>query len=121
MGLDMYAFSAKPKNEETKKEILENFLLTGKAEIDPIEIAYWRKHYPLHEWMEALYKEKGGERSFNCINLILTSKDLDNLEYAVQTALSFKGNGHYSNNIKFLEIAREELARGNVVYYTSWW
>ena len=47
---------------------------------DSIELAYWRKHPNLQGWMENLYHEKGGDESFNCVDLELDLEDLDALE-----------------------------------------
>ena len=65
MGLDQYA-GVREKGDE---KILE--------------IAVWRKHPNLQGWMEKRYRLKGGTEEFNCVNLELTSKDIDDLEVAV--------------------------------------
>lgn len=118
MGLDMYAFAKKEGQEK------------------PEEVAYWRKHNRLHGWMEALYREKGGEAEvFNCVELPLTAEDLDALEQAIEgkelpatTGFFFGGDsyGDYEawykeTDLAFVRDARECLARGEEVFYYSWW
>lgn len=123
MGLDMYAYKtmAKPEMEVDFDTI--NF--------DEEEIHYWRKHANLHGWMEDLYYEKNGQReSFNCVNLLLTEKDLDDLEYDIkngnlpQTSGFFFGQSDGSENeddLQFIKDARLAILDGFSVYYTSWW
>lgn len=135
MGLDMYAFSRMPMNQlsdEQKEKIMTDVIEHGEATNDPIEIAYWRKHNALHGWMERLYREKGGEDEFNCIDLLLTSEDLDRLEKDIKESKLYPVEGFFfggdydpatenSKDIAFIRKAREELEEGNEVYYTSWW
>ena len=125
MGLDMYAFStkAKPKTEvdfETKN-------------YQPEEIHYWRKHPNLHGWMQSLYEEKGGESvDFNGDCVVLTLDDLDCLEHDLKqfdlpdTSGFFFGNSasdddELKDDLEFVAKAREAIANGKTVYYTSWW
>jgi hypothetical protein len=126
MGLDMYAFStkAKPKTEvdfETK-----NFEPQD-------EVAYWRKHPNLHGWMQSLYESKGGTSpDFNGDCVVLTLNDLEDLEHDIKqndlpdTSGFFFGesaNNDEENEIDLLFVAkaREAIAEGKTVYYTSWW
>ena len=126
MGLDMYAFStkAKPKTEvdfETK-----NF--------EPLEeVHYWRKHPNLHGWMQSLYESKGGNSpDFNGDNVVLTLNDLEDLEHDIKqndlpdTSGFFFGQSanndeENDNDLAFVAKAREAIAEGRTVYYTSWW
>jgi hypothetical protein len=123
MGLDMYAFStnAKPKTDvdfETK-----NF--------KPEEVYYWRKHPNLHGWMQSLYDSKGGtESDFNGDCVVLTAFDLDVLEEDIKnnnlpdTSGFFfgqSGDDEIENDLIFVAKAREAIANGKTVYYTSWW
>ena len=126
MGLDMYAFStkAKPKTEvdfETK-----NFEPQD-------EVAYWRKHPNLHGWMQNLYDMKGGTSSdFNGDCVVLDSEDLDNLEQDIKDGNLPDTSGFFfgesanndeenENDLLFVTKAREAIAEGKTVYYTSWW
>lgn len=121
MGLDMYACTlqrklAAPVDFKSK---------------DATHIHYWRKHPNLHGWMERLYREKGGtDDSFNCANLQLTADDLDRLEAAIRerrlpaTDGPFFGESDGSeteDDLQFVAKARDALAAGLTVFYTSWW
>ena len=94
------------------------------------ELHYWRKHPNLHGWMEALYREKGGTQEFNCVNVQLTADDLDRLEAAIRgrklppTCGFFFGESNGKeiyDDLAFVAKAREAIADGLTVYYTSWW
>ena len=125
MGLDMYAFStkAKPKTEvdfETK-----NF--------KPEEVHYWRKHPNLHGWMQSLYDVKGGTSdSFNGDCVVLDTFDLDALEADIREGNLPDTSGFFfgessnedeenENDLLFVTKAKEAIAEGKTVYYTSWW
>lgn len=121
MGLDQYAF--KTKNQITNPVIIEQ------SDNDE-EVFYWRKHPNLQGWMEKLYHDKGGEDDFNCVCVQLTSEDIDNLEKAVngdelpETSGFFFGESgpeDKAGDLKFITLAREALASGAGLYYTSWW
>jgi len=123
MGLDMYALKTKAIPDDDVDFETQNF--------EPEEIHYWRKHPNLHGWMENLYYSKGGNRdSFNCTNLLLNIDDLNNLEYDIsnnnlpQTAGFFFGttNGdEVEDDLQFVRNAKEAIAEGYSVYYSSWW
>ena len=115
---------------------MEMLITTGKAEFEPYQIAYWRKHSALHSWMEDLWIEKGGGGEFNCVDIYLTFDDIDRLEAQVlQENLKAKsgffwGATVYSPDqmesfkemdLQFILDARRELGIGNIIYYTSWW
>jgi hypothetical protein len=96
-----------------------------------VELHYWRKHPNLHGWMERLYREKGGtDADFNCANLQLTAGDIGTLEADIKakalpaTAGFFFGESDGSeidDDLQFIADAREALAAGLTVFYTSWW
>lgn len=123
MGLDMYAFSTKAKPETEVDFSTKNF--------DTNELHYWRKHPNLHGWMQNLYDMKGGTSdSFNGDCVVLDIVDLDNLEEDIKngnlpdTSGFFFGQSHPDSDLDdldFVNKAREEIKKGNVVYYTSWW
>lgn len=125
MGLDMYAGSLRSKPEKPV-----DFDVT-KENVANGDLHYWRKHPNLHGWMEKLYREKGGEaESFNCVSVELTAEDLDKLQSAVEnrelppTAGFFFGASdgrELSDDLNFIRKARESLAAGEFVYYSSWW
>jgi hypothetical protein len=121
MGLDQYAY------------VSEN----GKHDDDSREIAYWRKHNRLQGWMENKYIDNGGTKEFNMVTLELTLEDIEQLDVVInnrmlpETGGFFFGSDSYSDyegqygykndDIKFIEIARDELNKGNKVFYSSWW
>ena len=118
MGLDMYAYSV-PAGEEV-------------GENNTTEVAYWRKFNSLHGWMEDLYRERGGEESFNCVPLKLTEADLIRLIADVKADKLEPREGFFFGSKEFDEddvrsiytfvgAAQGELATGRDVYYDSWW
>jgi hypothetical protein len=123
MGLDMYAYSTKAKPKTEIDFSTKNF--------EPEELHYWRKHPNLHGWMQNLYDMKGGTSdSFNGDCVVLDSEDLDNLEQDIKdgnlpdTSGFFFGNtrgDEDEDDLLFVKEAREAIANGNTVYYTSWW
>ncbi len=123
MGLDMYAYSTKAKPTTEVDFSTKNF------ELD--DLHYWRKHPNLHGWMQNLYDMKGGTSpDFNGDCVVLDSEDLDNLEQDIKdgnlpdTTGFFFGNtqgDEDEDDLLFVKEAREAIANGNTVYYTSWW
>jgi hypothetical protein len=83
--------------------------------------------------MENLYYLKGGKaESFNCVSVELDLDDLALLEKHVKegvlpsTAGFFFGNSQNdeeesNEDLEFIKEAREAIAGGEYVYYTSWW
>ena len=121
MGLDMYAMiTPDPVTSPV------DFEVENKAEIH-----YWRKHPDLHGWMEQLYRRKGGKSEmFNCVPVVLTLEDLAELERAIgsfelpETSGFFFGASdgtEVDDDRLFIATAREVIAGGCTVYYTSWW
>lgn len=90
---------------------LDMYVETGKG----VGLAYWRKHFELHNWMEELYKFKGGTESFNCIDLELTAADLEDLEYDM---VDFELAEY---NQAFVERAMDLIYNGETIVYSSWW
>jgi hypothetical protein len=123
MGLDMNAFATKAKPETEVDFSTKNF--------EETELHYWRKHPNLHGWMESLYYEKGGKAdSFNCVPVVLDNEDLDNLEYDIKEGNLPDTSGFFfgissgdedNDDLEFVAKAREAIANGMTVYYTSWW
>lgn len=121
MGLDMYAYATSKKPEKP---------VDFKDESQS-ELHYWRKHPNLHGWMEDLYFAKGGSAdSFNCVNVLLTSEDLDELERVIREKLLPHTTGfffgesdgtEFEDDLQFVAKARQALAAGASIYYTSWW
>ena len=123
MGLDQYAMARKgeSKTDEEGYEYYE----------DSMELAYWRKHPNLQGWMENLWRVKGNEGEFNCVDLELTLNDLDNLEKSLdnealpETVGFFFGadaDDHYTEaDREFIVQARAAIKQGYKVIYSSWW
>lgn len=121
MGLDQYAYVSED----------------GRHNDDSRDIAYWRKHNRLQGWMEDKYRDNGGTKEFNCVSLELTIGDIEQLDVVInnrmlpETGGFFFGNDSYSDyegeygykddDIKFINKAREELNKGNRVFYNCWW
>ena len=112
MGLDQYAMARKEGQEDK-------------------EIAYWRKHPNLQGWMEQLYREKGGEDVFNCVDVELTFEDLEQLEASIEGAELPDTQGFFfgknsdvyyrEQDLAFIADASEAIEQGYKVVYTSWW
>jgi hypothetical protein len=121
---------------------LDQFAYSIDSEGNKAELAYWRKHPNLQGWMENLWDSKGrpnqntdsdpmGLSDFNCVPVELTYKDLDDLEHDIQqnrmpqTVGFFFGSdsdNHYrSQDLEFIQNARQALDNGSKVYYDSWW
>lgn len=94
----------------------------------------WHKHPDLHGWMQRRWnamrwhkkpKEFGFEE-----RVPLTVQDLDDLEHTVRHGRLPKTTGFFfgesdgselEDDLEFIAKAREALAAGMFVYYTSWW
>ena len=118
MGLDQYAaIRLDTKNED--------------GQWDTEELAYWRKHPNLQGFMENLYIEKGGGEEFNCVDLELTTEDIDALEASVNNDVLPETGGFFFGDdssdyyreadLEFCANARKALADGQTVIYSSWW
>ena len=124
MGLDMYAWAVKPE------DVIDDLNVVETAEKQ--DFHYWRKHHDLHGWMENLYRQRGGENSFNCVPVRLYEKDLDTLERVVKRSLLPETTGFFFGNnppdeesiaddMEFINDARDRIKDGFAVYYSSWW
>ena len=81
--------------------------------------------------MEQLWRERGGTGDFNCKELELSVQDLDRLEEAVKnhelpptTGFFFGSDSddyYRKEDLAFIAKAREAIAAGEVVEYSSWW
>ena len=116
MGLDSYGLVVNPVLEGTGDQYHDPFVVNGE-EVVSKRVAYWRKHYRLHQWMEELYRQKGGESEFNCVRVYLDSADLVALEHAIP---SFD-ESYRRTDEDFLNQARIAISNGLCVCYTSWW
>ena len=123
MGLDQYANARKgePVTDEN------GFV----SYPDGMELAYWRKHPNLQGWMEELWRSKGNDGEFNCVDVELSLEDLDELERDLdsdalpETEGFFFGQNsdHYyaEQDREFILAARNAIRDGYTVTYSSWW
>ena len=125
MGLDQYAYKVKRVRRLTDFEYPKNALVDK-------DFDYWRKFYGLQNWMENLYREKGGNKCiFNCVPLRLTEQDLDRLERDSKEDVFYserycetlvKEKEYEGEHLKaFIQNAKQALFEGYAVYYNSWW
>jgi len=141
MGLDMYAYVAAKAGQQA--EFYEGAEWDNEIKDHrnpnvnrPREIAYWRKHPNLHGWMARLWLAREGNElrevdNFNGIELELDADDLELLEYVIKerelpgTSGFFFGNDaddyYYTDDLKFIQMARAEMFLGFKVFYNSSW
>ena len=98
----------------------------------------WRKHPKLHDYMEKIYRSRGGEEAFNCIELQLSRSDIKGLIEAIQNnnlptaepGLFFghqwqdETAQHYKEqDLEFCKKALEALSDNpkTKITYDSWW
>jgi len=130
MGLDQYARFLTEEEEVDRRNDPDNQEYVE-------EDFYWRKHRLLQAWMENLYRSKGGEGEFNCVDVELDIFDINALERDIEEADLpdehgfFWGNedpseyhsenSYYEKDKQFVEAAKSALAEGKRVIYSSWW
>lgn len=143
MGLDMYAYAVNanvlgdkqvdfhvPEIDPDKVE--EEAFEERDKRIGMVQLMTWRKFNHLHGWMHRLYQTKGGEGlEFNCDNVRLDLADLRALEVALKIGLphepGFFFGGEEINEWdmdktkEFIALARDAIANGKAVFYSSWW
>lgn len=145
MGLDQYAYAVRPHSDNIE------FGWAWEAhdqdyDSKVFKIAQWRKHSDLQGWMENLWVTKrtlagdppqpsedgmfAGDLGFNCEPVRLSLTDLEQLETAVnrdelpETSGFFFGRStpeRKDNDLVFIRTARDYIADGCDIYYTSWW
>ena len=121
MGLDQYVFcfrGRKPRKEvDFERKDVDRFW-------------YWRKHPNIEGWMENLYREKGGDKEFNCCNVWLSKLDIERLQEDIrndnlpETQGFFFGESYPSEKERDLEFcieALQKIQQGFQLYYSSWW
>lgn len=126
MGLDMYAYVM------SKDAVIDDFSFNSE-DFGKSDLRYWRKHNALHDWMETLYRHKGGNGVFNCVPVRLTKEDMEKLISDIKESKVnpvdgfFFGNKDYyddwtkSDDIKFAHDVMAAIDDGMAVYYDSWW
>jgi len=104
------------------------------------EIQYWRKHNALHGLMEEIWRDKAelagedvSDVQFNCIPLQLNEADINYIESHVlgndlpsTQGFFFGEDSRFDEDdkeadLEFIKKAREALAKGEEVFYDSWW
>lgn len=120
MGLDQYAYTVKDKHFKGKVKPPKKSKKTGYVQAE--EFFYWRKLYPLENFMTDLYYRKGGTECFNCEFVEVTAKDLDALEKDSQNwdSIEFDEDDAVRLN-EFISFARDHIKNGYHVMYSSWW
>jgi len=85
--------------------------------------------------MERIYRDRGGQETFNCVELRLTPEDIQQLRKDVENGTLNGNEGdtegfffgsnsdeHYKEqDLVFCDWAEGELDNGREVIYDSWW
>ena len=139
MGLDQYATARRGEPRKVPQTWTTTDADGNEEEVveyyneweDSKELAYWRKHPNLQGWMEELWREKGNDGEFNCVDVELTLGDLEALEESLdaealpETVGFFFGENsddHYAEaDREFIREARAAIKQGYTVVYNSWW
>jgi hypothetical protein len=145
MGLDAWAYVAPRPDYKREYEATGGWDPDLKQLVNPNmsrprEIAYWRNHSNLHQWMMKLYLEKGGTGDFNDDELELLWDDIKRLESDIKegklrnnwrSGLAFGMNfgafgspqdDKYSEyDVEFCINAKAELFLGLRIFYNSRW
>jgi len=96
---------------------------------DETPLFWWRNHYNLHAWMWNLYcSKKGRDRYHQVCCVRLDAADLDMLEGAIRAGLipvrqgtAYRGDVEEpADDYRFLALAREAIAQGRFIRFTSW-
>jgi hypothetical protein len=134
MGLDAYSYSANEPGARAKW--WDNARMDKKTGeyvspfTKPHEIAYWRKHQNLQEWMYDLWAEKGKPgivenphwvQMFNGVELELEWADIQQLQDDIENGI-FDSGYYKEEDLQFCLDAKEQifLFRKRVFYNSSW-
>ena len=130
MGLDQYAYLVREEDLNDEIVDLEDCIKDG---ITDFAFDYWRKFYPLQEYMANMYFSRGGKSiTFNCAYMKFLKEDLDYLEEEAKKAVLLQV-GYFADHckgldvyvvtdlLKFVSKSRSEMEKGNAVIYSSWW
>lgn len=136
MGLDAYAYRAKRAGQ--REDFYEGAAFNGETrefenpDVEkPEEIAYWRKHPGLHDFMKNAWENAGNTGEFNGDELELTLDILYDLELAVKSRClratpgfffgSDSSEYYHDTDLKFIGDARQAISEGDLVFYNSSW
>lgn len=114
MGLDMYIY----KTEISNIEVDDNLMITNVIDNNNNEeFFYWRKHPALHNWMENLYVDRGGDKTFNGEPVLLDKdtlkklkKDLVKRNLKYDTVGFFFGNSQNPDSQAFIPQLKRDLS-----------
>lgn len=139
MGLDQYAYAAYERGERKRFWDTSKFnKKTGEYEgphKKPYEVAYWRKHRVLQEWMVNLWNKKGEPypnseadpnwgSTFNGVELELEWADIQSLEGDIENCRNgfYKDCWYRERDLQFCLDAKEQMFfyRKRIFYYPSW-
>jgi hypothetical protein len=140
MGLDMNIYKIPRHLKLTPTSYSHKFHKIKEYLKDDYEIAYWRKHYKLHEYFAFLCFKKGGVDQGYCEVVELVMEDLNKLEEYIEegginyyehiffpddedTELYRKSEYNKLKNIdlKYIREAKQAIRDGFAVYYVSSW
>ena len=141
--------TTRPSDTVVPDDICVKTTKTGKTTFDfdkyndlksKFEVAYWRKHANLHGWFKQLWNARGGKPSskyfgdnFNGGDWVrIDAADLDALENAITHkklphttgfffGASYGDEDEITYDLKFIADARQALADGYNLFYTSSW
>jgi hypothetical protein len=123
MGLDAWAFA-------TRSDLIGDAVVDFDVpEAATTTLTRWRSHYLLHEWMDRLYRARGGrDAAFSCVNVRVEAADLDALEECAADIWATGGDetwpdyepAHRRADAEFLAAARRAIAEGLAVVYRPW-
>ena len=120
MGLDQYAYIKENSGE-----------IDGKPQEQHVDVATWRKHPNLQGYMESLWRNRGNQGEFNCVEVELSKEDILELNSVIikqdlpeTTGCFYGGNAdeYYKKaDLKFISEALKHINEGSKIYYSSWW
>ena len=135
MGLDQYVYLADKKNVDVNEDLLITGLRSSANEQH--EIAYWRKVYPIQNWMLGLYMSRGGSKDFNNEQVFLTLEDIERFQHDLENNLLQEADFtsydtddpyirdstvyRYSSCQEFVKKSKKSLSEGYVIFYDSSW
>ena len=113
MGLDMYAYLTKKRNENAKGVYdTDHEVFIKDWYIVDDDYHYWRKNRHLHNWMKKKYLENGGpDEDFNCSYLVLTAEDIDDLRDDIKNGVvnSWIAKGSFSVMVIMQSVTKRKI------------